>query len=678
MATKAIQAKVIIDSPKKLEHLWLTHRLFNESLPFLATKVFKMKRGELGNDYKAIYDSIKNSQNSFAKLEPITQSKQPRKLGSGKNKGDWAEKALEINRSGRILFDRNKPPLAFGSEFWRKLCEMTTQLIHGNDELKELWGNEHDDWLSEKKDWEEKNPAFIKVLPVFKDFETKEGKITKRRGRWHRYLDFLRSHPELAQWKDGKSVINDFSPEEEKDLRKKFHKKPGKILEAFFEKNPQLKALDKKYKEYLDYTRPWAKRRYKDGFKHPPTFTMPSPIKHPAWYSFKHGSTYKDLGISNGTVELKVLTSESGKGRKGEWIPFSFKADKRLNLFKHVGKEGKGKKAYLYNDSALGVQKEAEIRGLKLIFKGSKFDKETRIIIPGKPYLIFTCEIEDNKSRLSLKQKSFDKYSTAWLRKKVLSEIPANELTTCAVDLGIRHLGVATIRRMGDLVKTKFLRVDGPTLIHISEHKKALKDGRSLRGKPIKGEQSFIELQSHVTNMGEDRFKKGAHEIVTFAYENKADLIILENLKGFIADATYEKGINKAMAAWNRGNLVKWIKQTADYYGIRVVEVDSFYSSRLCAKCGAPGARYTIKDGIPEREWVGKLFACYECGYMANADFNASLNLHKIFFDESPFVKSSEGEKRKIFYDGKKAVLGEKVYNHEAAWGKLLRQWHTH
>lgn len=44
MATKAIQAKVIIDSPEKFEYLWLTHRLFNEALPFVITHVFKMKR----------------------------------------------------------------------------------------------------------------------------------------------------------------------------------------------------------------------------------------------------------------------------------------------------------------------------------------------------------------------------------------------------------------------------------------------------------------------------------------------------------------------------------------------------------------------------------------------------------------------------------------------------------
>lgn len=672
MATKAIQANVIVDSPENLQYLWLTHNLFNETLSLLIKPVFKMKRGELGDDFKLVYDSITSSQNSFAKVEPITQKKQPKKLGSGKNKGNWADKALVINRSGQILFDRSKLPFAFSSEFFRKLCEMTIQLIHGHEELKKIWEEAHTEWLADKKEWEEKNPEFMKVLPLYEDFENKAGSLKRQRGRWHLYLEFLRSHPELATWRDRESKLNDFSQEEEKELRKKFHRKPGKILEAFFNKNPQLKALDKKYGEYCEFTRPWAKRKNEDGFKHPPTFTMPSPIKHPAWYTFKNGSTYKYLDIENGIVKLKLLTSENGKGRKGEWISISFKSGERLNGFQCIGKKGKGKKeySYLYSDPELG-EKRAEIRGIKLIFKGSRFDVKTSDFIPGKPYLIFTCEIEDNQSRLSLKQKSFDKYPMEWLRKKIFPEIEPDELTTCAVDLGIRHLGAATIRKGDRLLRTKFLKLKGLSLAHIAEHQKALRRGRSLRGKPIKGEESFIDFQKHITDMGEDRFKKGAHEIISFAYENFADIIVLENLKGFIANATYEKGINKAMARWNRGNLVKWIKRTAQYYGIRVIEVDAFYSSRLCAKCGAPGVRYIIKNGLPEQEWIGKLFACYECGYRANADFNASLNLHKIFFGEFP--KRDSG----LFYNGERAVLGEKVYNHEVRWQKLQRQWNS-
>ena len=43
--------------------------------------------------------------------------------------------------------------------------------------------------------------------------------------------------------------------------------------------------------------------------------------------------------------------------------------------------------------------------------------------------------------------------------------------------------------------------------------------------------------------------------------------------------------------------------------------------------------------GRPRFDAVGKLFACPECGYTANADHNASVNLHRKFFGELATVK---------------------------------------
>src|SRR5208337_3990895 len=59
-------------------------------------------------------------------------------------------------------------------------------------------------------------------------------------------------------------------------------------------------------------------------------------------------------------------------------------------------------------------------------------------------------------------------------------------------------------------------------------------------------------------------------------------------------------------------------------------------TSQVCSRCGALGRRYSIRSGEthrPEIQFgeVEKLFACPQCGYRANADFNASINLHRRF-----------------------------------------------
>jgi IS605 OrfB family transposase len=183
-------------------------------------------------------------------------------------------------------------------------------------------------------------------------------------------------------------------------------------------------------------------------------------------------------------------------------------------------------------------------------------------------------------------------------------------------------------------------RDGGPQLSAIASHKRALAGKRRERGKPIRGEESCVELQAHVDNRGEDRFKKGARRIVNFAKQNDCDLIVIEKLAGLIPDAERERGINKALASWNRGNLAKWIKQLAGDAGMRVVEVHPSGTSQLCSHCGALGARFSADHGQPRFDIVGKMFACPECGYTANADHNASVNLHRRFFNDLAFVKS--------------------------------------
>jgi IS605 OrfB family transposase len=325
-----------------------------------------------------------------------------------------------------------------------------------------------------------------------------------------------------------------------------------------------------------------------------------------------------------------------------QWRSFHFRPDPRLRLVRkaqNAVEAAKPKYTYVFTDPALGIDRPAEIRGAKLIFRPARPD--------GRVYLTFTCDLPDLPSRISVKQTSCDKcrkYGTKRLCNKVREELDGHDPVTCALDLGIRHLAAATVRRDGRIVRARILREDdkaarGPQLPAIAAHKRALAAGRRKRGKPVRGEESFIGLQNHVNKMGQDRFKKGARRIVNFARQYACDLIVMEKLKGMIPDAERERGINSALVNWNRGNLVKWVKQLANDAGIRVVEVNPYMTSQLCSRCGSMGARFSAERGQPIFDPVGKMFACPECAYLANADHNASVNLHRRFYGELAEVK---------------------------------------
>ena len=64
------------------------------------------------------------------------------------------------------------------------------------------------------------------------------------------------------------------------------------------------------------------------------------------------------------------------------------------------------------------------------------------------------------------------------------------------------------------------------------------------------------------------------------------------------------------------------------------VEVNPHGTSQYCSRCGAKGERFSYRGGKRITEKWGKLFFCPVCQYEANADFNASANVHHAFYRE--------------------------------------------
>lgn len=641
-------------------------RAKNPSTQKIKTKKEKSKKNKDRKDWREIELYY------FLKVNP-----EIKELDKARKEYRWATMAQSLIKRRILLFDRGVHLPNLPSPYRRKMYEMAYQLISGHKELAKTWENDRKKWSKEKANWEKEHNDYMENWrPQFLAFEREvKGKITKRRRRWHLYLEWLSKNPGgIAGWRGKATGVNSISDEGKIRIdRASKWKKRSVEAEEFFKVNPELKAIDELHKEYEEkFVRGWVKKKNSDGFYHRPTFTMPSSERHPAWFTFQKDVAYSDLNIANGTVKLNILDSDDPAERQAYWESFRFKFDPRLNLFEQAEKKNIGRKSYslLYRDYNLvqngnPLNRPAEIRGIKLMFHPAQAD--------GTPYLVFTCDISDLEESEKAKAVKWEEKETE--EGKVINErfIPVG-LVTCALDLGIHHMAVATIRRNGKIIRTRFIwdkdkgrngLQSGASLKHIAKHKWELRKGLRERGKPIKGEESFIELRDHITSMGEDRFKKGARKIVSFAHNNGVDILILEKLEGLIPSAERERGINKALIQWNRGNLVKWIKQLAQDAGIRAIEVKQYRSSQVCSKCGSMGRRYTIvrNPEIKKLEVdfgeVKPLFGCPEdnCLLGVNSDFNASVNLHKIFYEESPFIYGTIDKKKDRIY----IVKGQKI-----------------
>ena len=136
--------------------------------------------------------------------------------------------------------------------------------------------------------------------------------------------------------------------------------------------------------------------------------------------------------------------------------------------------------------------------------------------------------------------------------------------------------------------------------------------GKGRRGRGRKTLLKPIEkLRGKVANFRDTTNHKYSRYIVDMAIKHGAGVIQMEDLTGI-------NGRDKFLKNWAYYDLQEKIEYKAKYAGIKVVKISPKYTSQRCSNCGyiAEGNRRTQEE-----------FNCHQCGYKANADFNAAKNI---------------------------------------------------
>jgi putative transposase len=208
------------------------------------------------------------------------------------------------------------------------------------------------------------------------------------------------------------------------------------------------------------------------------------------------------------------------------------------------------------------------------------------------------------------------------------------ELVTVAVDLNVKHLAVITVRRQQRIIETVFVRDKGLDQ-HRYRHLKRISTKQWLSGKPVKGEHSNRRLWQHVRRMNTDAARKTAHAIARVCAKYPGCVLLFERLRKIKArGASKSRRLNRKQANQLRGQINRLGKEQAFLEGTITVEVNPHGTSQYCSRCGAKGQRFSLRAGQRVKARGGKLFSCPVCHYEAQADFNASVNVHRSFFQE--------------------------------------------
>ena len=205
----------------------------------------------------------------------------------------------------------------------------------------------------------------------------------------------------------------------------------------------------------------------------------------------------------------------------------------------------------------------------------------------------------------------------------VLVEIPDVNINNnlnegIGIDLGLKDFAIISNgKTYRNINKSAGLKKLEKQLIReqrsLSRKYENLKKGESTQRANIQKQKLKVQKLHHkIDNIRTDYINKTIAEIV----KTKPSYITIEdlNVKGMMKN----RCLSKAVASQKFYEFRKRLKAKCDEKGIELRVADRFYpSSKTCHHCGSIRKNLKLSD---------RIYRC-ECGYVADRDFNAALNL---------------------------------------------------
>ena len=205
----------------------------------------------------------------------------------------------------------------------------------------------------------------------------------------------------------------------------------------------------------------------------------------------------------------------------------------------------------------------------------------------------------------------------------VLIDMPDIDNIQCnnfgiGIDLGLKEFAICSngsiyhnINRTNNVKKVeKRLKREQRKL---SRKVVVIKKGEACGENLVKQKLKVQKLYQRLTNIRTDYLNKTIHSIV----KTKPAFIVIEdlNVRGMMKNRHLSKAVAQQKFFEFKTKLISKCKE----YDIELRVVDRFYpSSKLCHNCGHVKRDLKLSD---------RTYKCSECGYIADRDINASLNL---------------------------------------------------
>jgi putative transposase len=196
-----------------------------------------------------------------------------------------------------------------------------------------------------------------------------------------------------------------------------------------------------------------------------------------------------------------------------------------------------------------------------------------------------------------------------------------DENLSVGIDLGIKEL--ATVSNFDspfrNINKTQRVRKLKKRLKRL-QRQVSRKYEKNRQGKRYIKTQNILKLERTIKLIHE-KLKNVRlnynHQVTNAIAKTKPSRIVMEDLN--VTGMLKNKHLSRAIAEQGFYQFISFMKYKSEKYGIRFIQADRFYpSSKMCSQCG------NIKKDLKLSD---RVYRCDACGYVADRDFNASINL---------------------------------------------------
>jgi len=207
-------------------------------------------------------------------------------------------------------------------------------------------------------------------------------------------------------------------------------------------------------------------------------------------------------------------------------------------------------------------------------------------------------------------------------------------LALVVVDSRGEQLTPPTFIKLRKDIKEKILAIKD----EIDNLNRKIRQGLDVDGRLI-GEKR--KLFNKLKNLANQLTHELANVLVEIASINGCHYIVFEDLRSYKPPKGWSV-MSWLLSMWRRGDIITVTEYKALMNGILVKTVPAWGTSSYCPRCGKRGVHVKAPDRLNERGKKYSYFYCPSCGYKADRDYVAALNVGRRFVSKLKRIKKLE------------------------------------